>query len=243
MKDYQGNLIPDKLEGWEMGPAPLDPARILEIRNSRIEKILGAKAPSKTVCEIIAYRTKGDRLLDSPVMTREELEALPESALLALVDMANAKIRANSIALGDMTLQEFKDLETQLKSFEEKKSASIHEALIRDEKVIAEFRASSNLDALELLYKELDKRYDDLSYQASKYRRGRHQIPSWLSSQLKEAKEKTLALKEKIAKIKKDLSDLRDSLYDKREEEAPKMPKELMKFKELVEFLDINFNL
>ena len=241
MRDYQGNLIPERLEGWEMGPAPLDPAKILEIKNSRIEKILGAKTPSKTVCEIIAYRTKGERLLDSPVMTREELEALPDSDLLALVDMANAKIRANGVTLGDMTLQEFKNLEAQLKSFEEKKSAFVHEALIRDEKVIAEFRASNNIDAIELLYKEFDKRYDDLSYQASKYRRGR-QIPSWLSNQLKEAKEKTLALKEKIAKIKEDLSDLRDSLYDKREEEAPKMSKELMKFKELVEFLDINFN-
>ena len=234
-------IIPNKLEGWEMRPAPLDPAKILEIKKSRIEKILGANTPRKNVCEIIAYRTKGERLLDSPVMTREELEALPESALIAEVDKANAKIRANEIALEDMNLQEFKDLETQLKSFEEERIASIHEALIRDEKVIAEFRASSNIDALELLYKEFDKRYDDLSYQASKYRRGR-QIPSWLSSQLKEAKEKTLALKEKIAKIKEDLSDLRDSLYDKREEEAPKMSKELMEFKELVEFLDINFN-
>ena len=241
MRDYQGNLIPERLEGWEMGPAPLDPARILEIKNSRIEKILGAKAPSKTVCEIIAYRTKGERLLDSPVMTREELEALPDSALLAEVDMANAKIRAKGVALGDMSLQEFKNLEAQLKSFEEEKSAFVHEALIRDEKVIADFRASTNVDALELLFKEFDKRYDDLSYQASKYRRGR-QIPGWLSSQLKEAKEKTLALKEKIAKIKEDLSDLRDSLYDKREEEAPKMSKELMEFKELVELLDINFN-
>ena len=241
MRDYQGNIIPDRLEGWEMRPAPLDPERILEIKNSRIQKILGAKTPSKTVCEIIAYRTKGERLLASPVMTREELLALPESALIAELEIANSKIRAGKIDLGDMNLQEFKDLEAQLKSFEEKKSASMHEALIRDEKVIAEFRASSNIDALELLFKELDKRYDDLSYQASKYRRGR-QIPGWLSNQLKEAKEKTLALKEKIAKIKEDLSDLRDSLYDKREEEAPKMPKELMKFKELVEFLDINFN-
>ena len=242
MRDYQGNLVPERLEGWEMGPAPLDPARILEIKNSRIEKILGAKTPRKNVCEIIAYRTNGERLLDSPVMAKEELEALPESALVAEVDKANAKIRANNkIALGDMTLQEFKNLEAQLKSFEEEKSAFIHEALIRDEKVIAEFKASSNLDALELLYKEFDKRYDDLSYQASKYRRGR-QTPSWLSSQLKEAKEKTLTLKEKIAKIKEDLSDLRDSLYDQREKEAPKMSKELLEFKELVEFLDINFN-
>ena len=235
------NLIPDKLEGWEMGPAPLDPARILEIKNSRISKIRGAKTPSKTVCEIIAYRTRGTRLLDSPVMTKEELEALPDTDLIAEVDKANAKIRAGELALGDMNLQEFKTLEIQGKNFEENRSAFVHEALIRDEKVIAEFRASSNIDALELLYKEFDKRYDDLSYQASKYRRGR-QIPGWLSSQLKEAKEKTLALKEKITKIKEDLSDLRDSLYDKREEEAPKMPKELMEFKELVEFLDINFN-
>ena len=239
MRDYQGNLIPERLEGWEMGPAPLDPARILEIKNSRISKVLGAKTPSKNVCEIIAYRTKGERLLASPVMTREELEALPDSALLAEVDKANAKIRAGEVTLGDMTLQEFKNLEAQLKSFEEEKSAFIHEALIRDEKIIADFRASNNVDALELLYKEFDKRYDDLSYQASKYRRGR-QIPSWLSSQLKEAKEKTLALKEKIAKIKEDLSDLHDSLYDKRENEAPKMSKELLEFKELVEFLDIN---
>ena len=198
--DYQGNLIPERLEGWEMGPAPLDPARALEIKNSRVEKILGAKAPNKNVCEIIAYRTKGERLLASPVMTREELEALPDSALIAEVDKANAKIRANGIDLGDMNLQEFKNLEAQLKSFEEKKSAFVHEALIRDEKVIADFRASNNVDALELLYKEFDRRYDDLSYQASKYRRGR-QIPSWLSSQLREAKEKTLALKEKIAKL------------------------------------------
>ena len=241
MRDFQGNLIPERLEGWEMGPAPLDPAKILEIKNSRIEKILGAKTPNKAVCEIIAYRTRGERLLDSPVKTREELEALPDSALLAEVDMANAKIRAENITLGDMTLQEFKNLEAQLKSFEEEKSAFIHEALIRDEKTIADFRASNNIDALELLYKEFDKRYDDLSYQASKYRRGR-QIPGWLSSQLKEAKEKTLALKEKTAKLKEDLSDLRDSLYDKREEEAPKMSKELVEFKELVELLDINFN-
>ena len=196
-----------------MEPAPLDPVKILEIKNSRIEKVLGAKTPNKNVCEIIAYRTKGERFLDSPVMTREELEALPDSALLAEVDMANAKIRAGELTLGDMTLQEFKNLEAQLKSFEEEKSAFIHEALIRDEKIIADFRASNNVDALELLYKEFDRRYDDLSYQASKYRRGR-QIPSWLSNQLKEAKEKTLALKEKIAKIKEDLSDLRDSLYD-----------------------------
>ena len=237
MRDFQGNLIPERLEGWEMGPAPLDPAKILEIKNSRIEKILGAKTPNKTVCEIIAYRT--GRLLDAPVKTRKELEALPDSALLAEVDLANAKIRAEKVTLGDMTLQEFKNLEAQLKSFEEEKSAFIHEALIRDEKIIAEFKASNNIDALELLYKEFDKRYDDLSYQASKYRRG---IPSWLSNQLKEAKEKTLALKEKIAKIKEELSDLRDSLYDKREEEAPKMSKELVDFKELVEFLDINFN-
>lgn len=239
MRDYQGNLIPERLEGWEMGPAPLDPAKILEVKNSRIEKILGAKTPNKNVCEIIAYRT--GRLFDAPVMTREELETLPDSALLAEVDMANAKIRAGKMTLGDMSLQEFKNLEAQLKSFEEEKSAFIHEALIRDEKTIAEFKASNNIDAFELLYKEFDKRYDDLSYQASKYRHGR-QIPSWLSSQLKEAKEKTLALKEKIAKIKEDLSDLRDSLYDKREEEAPKMSKELINFKELVEFLDVNFN-
>ena len=242
MRDYQGNLIPQRLEGWEeFGPAPLDPAKIKEIKNSRIQKILGAKTPNKNVCEIIAYRTRGERLLDSPVKTREELEALPDSALLALVDMANAKIRAEKIALGDMTLQEFKNLEAQLKSFEEEKSAFVHKALSRDEKTIAEYRASNNIDALELLYKEFDKRYDDLSYQASKYRRGR-QMPSWLSSQLKEAKEKTLALKEKITKIKEDLSDLRDSLYDKREEQAPKMSKELVEFKELVELLDINFN-